>query len=435
MKVCRLPQFAAALKGSPALSFLVAWRSMVAYCGSRPATLAVKPSDLPGSARRRLLGALGNPIVPQRARGLKMIFGKLEFGLSQRDVLFASVAGDRAEGASKMQSDRYGDPSTVGFGVPAHLREHLHAPDREIFEVKAKLQALTKRFQQVEKDRDDALMVAAAADARSKATNEHASQKLEKVRTRAEAAERAAESSELLADATSAALRDMEDRAQQAEAELHRQKERVTRLEDELEKQRAIGMTLEDDVDILRRRVRNLERGISSFSKASQTTPEDFVDSSSQPEDHSFGVRAAELLRELEDVGTDAHVDDTGVVRRASVRDTLEPDGLGAEIMPPRSEVPVAVPEDDWGPDASDDEEAEQRRVEEHEHPDTSEETALIAVASGEGVEYPEHEREEHDTRELEAVEGHVTESVGVGDMEDDGWAGDDPSWTADKRQ
>lgn len=346
-------------------------------------------------------------------------------------------AGDRGEGASKMQSDRYGDPSTVGFGVPAHLREHLHAPDREIFEVKAKLQALTKRFQQVEKDRDDALMVAAAADARSKATNEHASQKLEKVRTRAEAAERAAESSELLADATSAALRDMEDRAQQAEAELHRQKERVTRLEDELEKQRAIGMTLEDDVDILRRRVRNLERGISSFSKASQTTPEDFVDSSSQPEDHSFGVRAAELLRELEDVGTDAHVDDTGAVRRASVRDTLEPDGLGAEIMPPRSEVPVAVPEDDWGPDASDDEEAEQRRVEEHEHPDTSEETALIAaaVASGEGVEYPEHEREEHDTRELEAVEGHVTESVGVGDMEDDGWAGDDPSWTADKRQ
>ena len=73
--------------------------------------------------------------------------------------------------------------------------------------------------------------------------------------------------------------------------------------------------------------------------------------------------------------------------------------------------------------------------MEEHEHPDTSEETALIAVASGEGVEYPEHEREEHDTRELEAVEGHVTESVGVGDMEDDGWAGDDPSWTADKRQ
>ena len=57
LKVCRLPQFAAALKGSPALSFLVAWRSMVAYCGSRPATLAVKPSDLPGSARRRLLGA------------------------------------------------------------------------------------------------------------------------------------------------------------------------------------------------------------------------------------------------------------------------------------------------------------------------------------------------------------------------------------------
>ena len=48
LKVCRLPQFAAALKGSPTLSFLVAWRSMVAYCGSRPATLAVKPSDLPG---------------------------------------------------------------------------------------------------------------------------------------------------------------------------------------------------------------------------------------------------------------------------------------------------------------------------------------------------------------------------------------------------
>ena len=57
LKVCRLPQFAAALKLSPALSFLVAWRSIVAYRGSRPATREVKPSDLPGSARRRVTDA------------------------------------------------------------------------------------------------------------------------------------------------------------------------------------------------------------------------------------------------------------------------------------------------------------------------------------------------------------------------------------------
>ena len=49
LKACRLPQFAAALKLSPALSFLVAWRSIVAYCGSRPATQEAKPGDLPGS--------------------------------------------------------------------------------------------------------------------------------------------------------------------------------------------------------------------------------------------------------------------------------------------------------------------------------------------------------------------------------------------------
>ena len=86
--------------------------------------------------------------------------------------------------------------------------------------------------------------------------------------------------------------------------------------------------------------VRNLERGISSFSKASQTATEDFVDSGPREEDHSFGVNAAELLRELEDVGTDAHIDATGAVRRATARDPREPEGLGAEIMPPRLEAP-----------------------------------------------------------------------------------------------
>ena len=332
-----------------------------------------------------------------------------------------------------MQSERHGDPSAVGIGVPVHLREHLHAPDREIFEVKAKLQALTKRLHQAEQDRDEALKVAVAADARRKAADEHASQKLERVRTRAEAAERAAESSELLANATSAALQEMEIRAQTAEAELHRQTERVARLEEALEKQRAKGMTLEDDVDILRRRVRNLERGISSFSKASQTATEDFVDSGPREEDHSFGVNAAELLRELEDVGTDAHIDATGAVRRATARDPREPEGLGVEIVPPRLEAPVTVPEDDWGPDASDDEEAEQRKVEEWDQPEASEGSALVAVASGEDVVNLEQEREERDTQEFKGLEGHVIESAGVGEMEDDGWAGDDPSWVADK--
>ena len=441
LKACRLPQFAAALKLSPALSFLVAWRSIVAYCGSRPATQEAKPGDLPGSARRRVTDAR-KPynVLSQRA-------GPDEFSIfvcpagspagahrfTRKRRFISTRRATQGKAPRRMQSELHGDPSAVGIGVPVHLREHLHAPDREIFEVKAKLQALTKRLHQAEQDRDEALKVAVAADARRKAADEHASQKLEKVRTRAEAAERAAESSELLADATSAALQEMEIRAQTAEAELHRQTERVARLEEALEKQKAKGITLEDDVDILRRRVRNLERGISSFSKASQTASEDFVDSGPREEDHSFGVNAAELLRELEDVGTDAHIDATGAVRRATARDPREPEGLGVEIVPPRLEAPVTVPEDDWGPDASDDEEAEQRKVEEWDQPEASEGSALVAVASGEDAVNLEQEREERDTQEFKGLEGHVIKSAGVGEMEDDGWAGDDPSWVADK--
>ena len=59
--------------------------------------------------------------------------------------------------------------------------------------------------------------------------------------------------------------------------------------------------------------------------------------------------------------------------------------------------------------------------------------SALVAVASGEDVVNLEQEREERDTQEFKGLEGHVIESAGVGEMEDDGWVLDDPSWVADK--
>ena len=49
------------------------------------------------------------------------------------------------------------------------LMDHLHVPDKEVFEQKAKVNALTKQLQIAEDQRDEALRVAATADARAKA--------------------------------------------------------------------------------------------------------------------------------------------------------------------------------------------------------------------------------------------------------------------------
>ena len=59
------------------------------------------------------------------------------------------------------------------------------------------------------------------------------------------------------------------------EAELQKQMNLVAQLQEAIEEQRAIGLTLEDDVEVLRRRVLEHERGVSMFSRSSQTTRED----------------------------------------------------------------------------------------------------------------------------------------------------------------
>ena len=85
-------------------------------------------------------------------------------------------------------------------GVPEHLRDHLGVPDKEVFELKAKLNALQRTLESTETERVEALKVAASATARCDSFEERAAGRLDKARTRAETAERAAEDSERRAD-------------------------------------------------------------------------------------------------------------------------------------------------------------------------------------------------------------------------------------------
>ena len=105
-------------------------------------------------------------------------------------------------------------------GVPEHLRDHLHVPDKEVFSLKAQLKALQTVLEGAEKQRDEALRVAASATARCDSFEERAAGRLEKARTRAETAERRADASERRADLGEKASAMLEKRAEEAEAKL-----------------------------------------------------------------------------------------------------------------------------------------------------------------------------------------------------------------------
>ena len=234
-----------------------------------------------------------------------------------------------------------------GPGVPTPLLEHLHVPDKEVFELKAKVNALLKLVKAAEAHRDDALRVAAATDARAKTASDRETTKLDKALTRAEAAERAADAAEHRADAADRAAVEAERRAEAAEMELRETSRVVADLRERLDEQRAVGVTLEDDVEVLRRRVSELQRGVAKNSVASQTEPEGFAaaarladpDAMVETTDAGFRDKAAEWLRRLDAVGAETSVDAEGNVVRASARGCLVPRGLGLDLAPPPEPV------------------------------------------------------------------------------------------------
>ena len=105
-------------------------------------------------------------------------------------------------------------------GVPEHLRDHLHVPDKEVFSLKAQLKALQTVLEGAETQRDEALRVAASATARCDSFEERAAGRLEKARTRAETAERRADASERRADLGEKTSAMLEQRVEDAEAKL-----------------------------------------------------------------------------------------------------------------------------------------------------------------------------------------------------------------------
>lgn len=229
-------------------------------------------------------------------------------------------------------------------GVPDYLMDHLLVPDKEVFALKARVKVLEKEKQNAEEQRDEALRVAAAADARAKAANANAANKLDKVRARAETAERAASANELRAEAAEKSASAAKKRLESMTVELQEQLTMVAMLREEIEEQRAIGLTLEDDAEALRRRVLEFSRGVPTFSRSCQTTQADLDAAAkavwpdglgSDLDEGGYRSKAQAWLRDLEAVGTDAHVDALGDVHRASARPGIAPRGLGRDLPPP----------------------------------------------------------------------------------------------------
>ena len=160
-------------------------------------------------------------------------------------------------------------------GVPEHLRDHLHVPDKEVFSLKAQLKALQTVLEGAEKQRDEALRVAASATARCDSFEERAAGRLEKARTRAETAERRADASERRADLGEKASAMLEKRAEEAEAKLDETRRVAEDLRRRLDEQVATNASLQEEVTVFRARVRDLERGVPTRESTTQTTAED----------------------------------------------------------------------------------------------------------------------------------------------------------------
>lgn len=228
-------------------------------------------------------------------------------------------------------------------GVPEHLRDHLGVPDKEVFELKAKLNALQRTLESTETERVEALKVAASATARCDSFEERAAGRLDKARTRAETAERAAEDSERRADVGERTVAVLERRLEEVEALLEEFRRSAEDARFGLDEQVATNVSLEDDVTVLHARVRDLERGMPTLSSGTQTTDEDAAAAARAsdqdkvlPDLRGISANAQRWLEELEAVGAPPSVDTvSGLLRRASARNHLTPPGMGICLAPP----------------------------------------------------------------------------------------------------
>ena len=239
------------------------------------------------------------------------------------------------------------DPPSAA-GVPAHLVDHLHAPDKRVFALKAELDAARRAARAAEEKATEALRVAAAADRRSRVASEREARKLADALARAEEAERALAVAARRADAGERGVVDAERRSLALEAELREKTRDAEDARERLDEARTVGLTLEDDVEVLRERVRDLERGVPRRSVASQTeyssddlargdrvVPAATTTTKKTKPPGGFRDAADGWLRELAAVGADASVDPaTGLVVRASARPPLAPRGLGVDLLP-----------------------------------------------------------------------------------------------------
>ena len=236
-------------------------------------------------------------------------------------------------------------------GVPEHLRDHLHVPDKEVFSLKAQLKALQTVLEGAEKQRDEALRVAASATARCDSFEERAAGRLEKARTRAETAERRADASERRADLGEKASAMLEKRAEEAEAKLDETRRVAEDLRRRLDEQVATNASLHEEVTVFRTRVRDLERGVPTRESTTQTTAEDAAAAARagdrdrvDPDEVGIRANAARWLRELEAVGAPPTLDTaSGAVSRATARTHLTPPGLGIDLAPPAAPKLVAA--------------------------------------------------------------------------------------------
>jgi uncharacterized coiled-coil protein SlyX len=159
--------------------------------------------------------------------------------------------------------------------IPTHLAGPPDVPDKRVFELKAKMNALTKRLLAAEKQRDDAVEAKTTTNAAMKSAAREAEEALVATRHRAEQAEILARENATRAIDAETRAADAERRAAHAEATAREQSSLVAALREEIETLKAVGVTLEDDVDVLRAKVTELEVGVGTFSRSSQTTEEE----------------------------------------------------------------------------------------------------------------------------------------------------------------
>ncbi|EEH51601.1 uncharacterized protein MICPUCDRAFT_43192 [Micromonas pusilla CCMP1545] len=159
--------------------------------------------------------------------------------------------------------------------IPTHLAGPPDVPDKRVFELKAKMNALTKRLLAAEKQRDDAVEAKTTTNAAMKSAAREAEEALVATRHRAEQAEILARENAARAIDAETRAADAERRAARAEATAREQSSLVAALREEIETLKAVGVTLDDDVDVLRAKVTELEVGVRTRRRRRRRTTRD----------------------------------------------------------------------------------------------------------------------------------------------------------------